>query len=95
MADPDTVGVILKAAHWSEIAFERVDADIWIGDTVDDALAFQLAIGPAGEIVRDAGALGEEKRPLIVDELRRALAAFQTPRGVLMPTSSWCVTARA
>ena len=95
MADADTVGAILKSAGWSEIAFERVDADIWIGDTVDDALAFQLAIGPAGEIVRDAEALGEEKRPLIVEELRGALARFQTPSGVLMPTSSWCVTARA
>jgi ubiquinone/menaquinone biosynthesis C-methylase UbiE len=95
MADSPTTGAILKSAGWSEIAFERVDADIWIGDTVDDALAFQLAIGPAGEIVRDAGALGEEKRPLIVEQLRGELARFQTPSGVLMPTSSWCVTARA
>ena len=95
MADADTVGAILKSAGWSEITFERVDADIWIGDTVDDALAFQVAIGPAGEIVRDAGALGEEKRPVIIEELRGTLAQFQTPRGVFMPTSSWCVTARA
>jgi SAM-dependent methyltransferase len=95
MADSDTVSAILKSAHWSDVAFERVDAEAWIGDTVDDALAFQLAIGPAGEIVRDAGPLGEEKRPLIVEELRGALERFQTPRGIFMPTSSWCVTARA
>jgi SAM-dependent methyltransferase len=95
MGDSQTTGAVLKAAQWSQVVFERVDADIWIGDTVDDALAFQLAIGPAGEIVRDAGALGEEKRPLIVDELRGTLARFQTPTGIFMPTSSWCVTARA
>jgi ubiquinone/menaquinone biosynthesis C-methylase UbiE len=95
MADVGTLGAILEAAKWSEVAFERVDADIWIGDTVDDAIAFQLAIGPAGEVVRDAGALGEEKRPLIVGDLQAALARFQTPGGVVMPTSSWCVTARA
>ncbi len=95
MADSDTVSAILKSAHWSEVAFERIDADVWIGDTVDDALAFQLAIGPTGEIVRDAGPLGDQKRPLIVEELRGALARFQTPNGVFMPTSSWCVTARA
>jgi hypothetical protein len=58
-------------------------------------LAFQVAIGPAGEIVREAGPLGEEKRPVIIDELRASLARFQTPKGVLMPSSSWCVTARA
>ncbi len=95
MADAGTVGAILEAGKWSEVALERVDADIWIGDTVDDAIAFQLAIGPAGEVVRDAGALGEEKRPLIIQDLQAALAPFQTPGGVVMPTSSWCVTARA
>jgi ubiquinone/menaquinone biosynthesis C-methylase UbiE len=95
MADADTVGAILKSALWSEVAFERVDADIWIGDTIDDAIAFQLAIGPAGEIVRDAGPLGEAKRPVIVEELRATLARFQTAGGVLMPSSSWCVTGRA
>jgi ubiquinone/menaquinone biosynthesis C-methylase UbiE len=95
MADTDTVRAILTAAKWADAAFDRIDADIWMGDTVEDTIAFQLAIGPAGEIVRDAGALGEEKRPLIIDDLRAALAPFQTPRGVIMPTSSWCVTARA
>jgi ubiquinone/menaquinone biosynthesis C-methylase UbiE len=95
MADPDTVKAILEGARWTDPAFERIDADIWMGDTVDDAIAFQLAIGPAGEIVRDAGELGEQKRPLIVDDMRQALAPFQTASGVVMPTSSWCVTARA
>jgi len=95
MADSQTTSAILSSAGWSQVAFERVDADAWIGDTVEDALAFQLAIGPAGEIVRDAGALGEEKRPLIIDELRKELGRYQTPGGVFMPTSSWCVTARA
>ena len=95
MADSQTTSAILKTAGWSDVAFERVDADAWIGDTVDDALAFQLAIGPAGEIMRDAGSLGDEKRPLIVEELRATLERFQTPSGVFMPTSSWCVTARA
>ncbi|HLK92540.1 MAG TPA: methyltransferase domain-containing protein [Polyangia bacterium] len=95
MADADTVTAILKSAGWSEVAFERIDTEIWLGDGADDAIAFQLAIGPAGEIVRDAGALGEEKRPLIVADLRAALAPFATPDGVRMATSSWCVTARA
>lgn len=95
MADEATVGAILKAAQWSAPAFDRIDADIWMGDTVEDAVAFQLAIGPAGEIVRDAGELGEQKRPLIVEDMRAALTPFQTARGVVMPTSSWCVTARA
>ncbi len=76
MADAGSVGAILEAAKWSEVALERIDADIWIGDTVDDAIAFQLAIGPAGEVVRDAGALGEEKRPLIIADLQAGAGAL-------------------
>jgi ubiquinone/menaquinone biosynthesis C-methylase UbiE len=95
MADTDTVEAVLKAAKWSEVAFDRIDVANWIGDTVEDAIAYQLAIGPAGEIMRDAGELGEQKRPLIIEDLRAALAQYQTGRGVMMPTSSWCVTARA
>lgn len=95
MADRDAVGAILEAAGWTDVAFDRIDADTWIGDTVDEAIAFQLALGPAGEIVREAGALGEEKRPRIVEDLRAALAPFREARGVVMSTSSWCVTARA
>lgn len=95
MADSDTVGAILNAAGWTDVAFDRIDADIWIGDTVDEAIAFQLALGPAGEIVREAGTLGEEKRSHIVADLQAALAPFRGARGVVMSTSSWCVTARA
>jgi ubiquinone/menaquinone biosynthesis C-methylase UbiE len=95
MADEETVRTVLGAAKWSEVGFERIDAQSWLGDTIEDAIAFGLALGPAGEIVRDAGALGEEKRPLIVADLRAALAAFVTPDGVRMPSSTWCVTARA
>jgi ubiquinone/menaquinone biosynthesis C-methylase UbiE len=95
MADADTVTAILKSAGWSEAVFDRIDTEIWLGESADEAIAFQLAIGPAGEIVRDAGALGEEKRPRIVADLRAALAPFAAPDGVRMTTSSWCVTARS
>lgn len=95
MADEETTRAILQAAGWSEVVFERQDAPLNIGDSVDEAIDFQLALGPAGEIVREAGPLGEEKRPLIVEELRARLRPYAGPGGVMMPASSWCVTARA
>jgi ubiquinone/menaquinone biosynthesis C-methylase UbiE len=95
MADEETTRAILEAAGWSDVAFERQDAPLNIGESVDEAIEFQLALGPAGEIVREAGPLGEEKRPLIVEELRAALRPYAGPHGVVMPASSWCVTARA
>lgn len=95
MADDETTRAILKAAGWSEVAFERQDAPLQVGETIDEAIDFQLALGPAGEIVREAGPLGEQKRPLIVEELRAALRPYAGPGGVIMPASSWCVTAQA
>jgi len=95
MASEATTRAVLAAGGWTEVAFDRIDAPICVGDTVDAAIDFQLAIGPAGEVVREAGPLGEEKRPLIIDELRSALAPYATAGGVIMPSSSWCVTARA
>jgi SAM-dependent methyltransferase len=95
MADVDTVKAVLAAAGWQDPSFERIDADFILGATLEDAIAFQLTIGPAGEIIREAGALGEEKRPAIVAELGERLRPLAGPRGVVVRASSWCVTARA
>jgi ubiquinone/menaquinone biosynthesis C-methylase UbiE len=93
MAGRDVVIDILEAAGFGDIHLERHDAEVTVGKTVDDAIDFQLAMGPAGEIVREAGPLGEIKRPLIIAELRSRLAPFATPVGVSMKSSSWAVTA--
>jgi SAM-dependent methyltransferase len=95
MADVDTVKAVLAAAGWKDPVFEQIDADFTLGATVEEAVAFQLTIGPAGEIIRDAAALGEEKRPAIVAELGERLRPLAGPRGVVVRASSWCVTAGA
>jgi ubiquinone/menaquinone biosynthesis C-methylase UbiE len=95
MADADTVRDMLRAAGFDDVGFERVDRPVLVGASLDDAIEFQLELGPAGDIVRDAGAAGEAKRPLIAAELRRRLAPYLRADGaVVMPSSSWIVTAR-
>lgn len=95
MADPDTVRDILTASGFSDIQFEQVDLPMLVGEDVERAIAFQLQLGPAGEIVREAGVLGEQRRGEIECELRSLLAVYKTDRGVVMPSSSWTVLARA
>jgi SAM-dependent methyltransferase len=94
MADREMVTTMLMAAGFVEIAFEGVDAPVNLGATVDEAIAFQLQLGPAGETVRDAGAAGEAKRPIIEAELAAALSKHRTAEGVVMGSASWTVTAR-
>ena len=94
MADPEVVTKQLEIAGYGEIVFERVDAQVLVGRDLDDAVAFQLALGPAGEIYREAGTIAEQRHDEIARALKAALAKYQRPNGVMMDSSSWKVTAR-
>jgi SAM-dependent methyltransferase len=95
MASADVTSDILKAAGFRDIAFARCDLDILIGRSVDDAIGFAMTLGPAGEVVRLAGAAAIERKPEIEAGLRAALAPLVRSDGVWAPSSSWTVTARA
>lgn len=95
MGDPETVDLQMRSAGYEDISFERVDERIMVGRTPDECIAFALAIGPAGEVFREAGDLAEQKRPDIEADMR---AYFETQErneaGIWAPTSSWIITAR-
>lgn len=94
MADTEVVTKQLEIAGYKDIAFEQIDAEVFVGKDVDDAVAFQLALGPAGEIYREAGKLAEQRHQEIADALKGELARYQRPNGIMMGSSSWKVTAR-
>ena len=59
------------------------------------ALQFQLALGPAGEIFREAGDQATRRRREIEAALSSELGRYRQPNGeVVMQSSSWTVTAR-
>lgn len=95
MRGADLVSDQLKAAGFGQIGFERHDADICIGRDLEEALAFAMTLGPAGEIMRLAGELGKQRAPQVSAALKDALAGFVTPQGVYAPSSTWLITARA
>lgn len=85
----------MEVAGFDDIAFRRVDAKVLVGRDIADAVAFQLAIGPAGETFREAGHLGAQKRPEIEAALSEMFAAVIAREGGLwMNSSSWLITAR-
>jgi len=94
MADTGVVTKQLEIAGYTGATFDRVDAKVLVGRDLDEAVEFQLAIGPAGEIFREAGAEAENRRGEIVTALKKEMAPFLTPAGVMMDSSSWKVTAR-
>lgn len=94
MANPDIVSAQLKAAGFTDFSFERIDGPVMIGRDIDQAVDFQLALGPAGEIFREAGPLAEARRTEIDAALRAELGRYAAKDGVWMNSSSWTICAR-
>jgi ubiquinone/menaquinone biosynthesis C-methylase UbiE len=94
MSDEATVRAMMTAAGYAEIEFRRVDAPVLVGKDVKDAIDFQLAIGPAGEVFREAGIEAERKRPQIEAALAEAIARQKIAAdGIVMDSSSWVISA--
>ena len=95
LASEDVVRSIVGAAGFNDIELIRNDVVMPVGRTIDEAIDMQLALGPAGEIVREAGELGSRREPEIRAALTTELAPFQREDGsVWLPSSSWTTTAR-
>lgn len=94
MANQDLVTKQLEIAGFSDMTFERIDAPLRVGDSTQDAIGFQLALGPAGEVVREAGDEGERRRKEINEALTAELSPYLTDDGVVMESSSWKISAR-
>ena len=95
MADADTVSEQLKIAGFEDISFQRSDLPLKIGGDLDHAVEFNMALGPAGEVLRLWEDRIEEIKPKIAAELREALADLDGPNGVYAPASTWIISARA
>jgi len=96
MGNQETTGLMMKSAGYEEAAFTRVDEKIMVGTTPEECIAFALAIGPAGEVFREAGEeLAEAKRPEIEREMRTFFEGLERDvNGIWAPTSSWVISAR-
>jgi len=95
MADEAMVTKMMKIAGYEDITFKRVDAPVLVGKTVEDAIGFQLAIGPAGEVFREAGPEAEAKRAEIEAAMGTAINA-QKKEGdeIVMDSSSWIISGK-
>src|ERR1051326_761604 len=94
MAGADLVSETLRGVGYDRITFERYDTRICIGRTLDEAVEFAMASGPAGEIIRLAAEEGQKRKPQVIDALQKLLRPYLRQDGVWLDSSSWFVTAR-
>jgi SAM-dependent methyltransferase len=95
MANEEMVTKMMEIAGYEEIVFTRVDALVLVGRNLEDAIDFQLALGPAGEVFREAGEEAEAK----IDEIKAALTAAINAQkkeadGIVMESSSWVISGK-
>ncbi|KPK16847.1 MAG: hypothetical protein AMJ62_03590 [Myxococcales bacterium SG8_38] len=95
MANEETDRAMLEAAGFPEVElFKRIDADVCIGRTIEEAIDYQILVGPSGEIVREAGEEGQRKLPDVRRDLHALLEPYLRADGVFMPSSTWAIMAR-
>jgi hypothetical protein len=86
---------MLAAAGFTDVdLFERNDADICVGTTLEEAVDFQILVGPSGEIIREAGEDGKRLLPVIRERLFELLRPYERSDGVYMASSTWMIRAR-
>ena len=96
MANADTVTDVLKSAGYVDIRLARQDLPYRIGNDLEQAVAFNMALGPAAEVLRMWGGRVGDIRAKVAEELRVALSEYVVAGGaVVAPASTWAVTARA
>jgi hypothetical protein len=93
MANADTVSEQLQIAGFEQAAFTRCDLPLKIGDDLERAVAFNMALGPAAELIRLSGDEAEKIRPKLEREIGEVLADFKGEAGISAPASTWIVTA--
>lgn len=95
MANADTATDILLGAGFEEVALRRHDTQMLIGRDLDEATAYVMALGPAGEAIRLAGRGADRMRAELTEAVRGVLEEFQGDDGVRAQMSSWIISARA
>jgi SAM-dependent methyltransferase len=90
LSDAGRTRDILSTAGFSDI--EVAPHDQLIGaPNLEEAVELAMRVGPLGTIIRESPSLGDK----VVDAVRRSLEPHAKAEGVLMPSGTWIVTARA
>lgn len=89
LAVPERIETVLGAAGWTRVRVEPVQAPMWFGADVEDALQFL-----SGLFVWRLRAMEVPERRTAVDRLRTSLDRHTTPAGVELGSTAWLTSAQ-
>ncbi len=88
-ADPQRIRAVLGGAGFADIAVAPHDQPIG-GGTLDEAVRLSMKVGPLAALLREL----PQKQDAAAEAVLRALAPYDGPDGILLPSATWIVTAR-
>lgn len=91
LADPDRARSVLGDAGWVDVELEDTRAPMNFGATADEAVTFLRGTDMAATLMKD---VDDETVARAWAAVREAVAAHETPDGVLLEGAAWLVTAR-
>ena len=89
LADPQRIRAILTGAGFAAVTVTPHDQPIG-GGTLDEAVRLSLKVGPLAALLREH----PQHQDAAAEAVRRALAPYDGPDGVRLPSATWIVTAR-
>jgi SAM-dependent methyltransferase len=89
-ADGERVRAILSEAGFADVRVDPVDGTIG-RSSLDDAVFMTLNMGPVAAVLRDTGG---DKREIVAEAVRGALAPHMRPEGLHLPAAVWIAQAR-
>jgi SAM-dependent methyltransferase len=91
LADGSSTRAVLEEAGFVGVDLSAVDAPLWVGREVEDALSWWLDTAVVRQL---SGRLDADSRRRALDRLSDALAAHQQTDGVVFRSGAWLITAR-
>jgi SAM-dependent methyltransferase len=90
-ADPDYVRSILEAGGFNDILCDPIAAELNVGASLDEAVAFQGEIGPVARVLAE---LDDDLKQQALAAAREALLPHVNESGVTLGAACWLVSAR-
>ena len=89
MANQEVVRQLLEETGFKKISLEEKKVDLNLG-SLDDAVHLMTELGPASRSFIEASEASQIKAKILMGN---ALAQFETPEGIVLPSASWLVEA--
>ncbi len=91
LGDRDRLEALLEGAGYRGVRLEAVDIGMELG-SLEEAGYMATQIGPAAKPIQEAA---DGDRAAAIKHIEKALQAYDTPQGVVVPGACWIVTAGA